>query len=63
MVDLKFSAICSLQCFYGSAKQGGKWQRVAEFSFALHCSFGKFKLRGDFFYEIVRVTSGAKAFF
>ena len=25
--------------------------------------FGKFSLRGDFFYEIVRVTSSAKAFF
>ena len=25
--------------------------------------FDKFNLRGDFFYEIVRVTSSAKAFF
>ena len=24
---------------------------------------GKFSLRGDFFYEIVRITSSAKAFF
>ena len=70
VVDLELSAILLIKMFLRFGK--AEWYVVTKgriffcaslFFRKSRLPFGKVNLRGDFFYEIVRVTSSVKAFF